>query len=153
MKRIEGNLNGAGLRIGIVVSRFHPTIASRLLEGTQSALIKAGVSNEAITVAFVPGTYEIPFLAKKLAQSKKVDAIIALGCVLRGETIHFDVICQATGHSLQRMALETGVPITSGIIMADEESQAMERSSDRQHRGVEAAHAAISLANASKTIL
>ena len=127
--------------LAIVVSDFNPEITSRLLEGA------LGVLKET-KVVHVPGLYEIPVAAKKLILTKKFDAIVALGCVIRGETIHFDVLCHTIAESLQKIALETGVPITSGIVMAESEKQALARcGGDVANRGSEAAHAAIEIVN------
>lgn len=126
-------------KFAIVVSDFNREITSRLLEGALTVLKEA-------TVVHVPGAFEIPLVAKRLALTKKYDAIVALGCVIRGDTIHFDVICHTTADSLQKISLETGVPITSGILMAENEEQAMARSGgDVANRGSEAAEAALQL--------
>lgn len=128
------------MKFAIVVSDFNPEITSRLLEGAKTVL------KEEVSVFHVPGTFEIPLVAKKLALSKKYDAIVALGCVIRGETIHFDLICRTTLDALQKIALETGVPITSGIVMAENEAQALARSGgDVANRGSEAAAAALQM--------
>lgn len=126
-------------KFAIVVSDFNSEITSRLLEGALSVLKEA-------KVVHVPGTYEIPLAVKKLALSKKYDAIIALGCVIRGETIHFEVICRTTADSLQKISLETGVPVTSGIVMAESLSQAQARCGGKvANRGSEAAQAALEM--------
>lgn len=134
------------MNIAIVVSDFNREITSRLLEGALTTLKEAGVSRENVLVAHVPGTFEIPLVAKRLALSKKYDAIIALGCVIRGETIHFDVICHSTADSLQKISVETEIPITLGIIMAENGGQALERSGGKvANRGSEAALAAVKM--------
>jgi len=139
------------MNFAIVVSDFNQEITSRLLEGAQATLHKAGVARENVTVTHVPGAFEIPFAAKKMALTKKISAIIALGCVIRGETIHFDVICNTTALSLQQISLETGVPITSGILMAENDEQALARSGGDiagdtvVNRGSEAASAALQM--------
>lgn len=128
-------------KFAIAVSDFNSEITSRLLEGALSVLKEA-------KVVHVPGTYEIPLAVKKLALSKKYDAIIALGCVIRGETIHFEVICRTTADSLQKISLETGVPVTSGIVMAESEEQAKARCGGKvANRGSEAAQAALEMLN------
>ena len=132
------------MRIAIVVSDFNSEITSSLLEGAVSTLVQGGVAKESIRTIHVPGAYEIPLIAKKMAETKKWDAIVALGCVIRGETVHFDRICEATLNSLQRISLATGVPITSGILMTENWEQALARAdAKRKHRGVEAARAAL----------
>ncbi len=132
--------NKEGKRFAIVVSDFNPEITSRLLEGATAVLKEA-------KVVHVPGTFEIPLAAKKLAASGKYDAIVALGCVIRGETVHFDVICKTTAASLQQISLETGVPITSGILMTENEAQAVARAGGEINRGKEAAQAALEIVN------
>lgn len=139
------------IRIGIVASRFYEGIAEKLLQGARGALRKAGVSDGQIAVVVVPGTFEIPLAAKKLVSGKKVDAVVALGCVIRGETIHFEVICKTTLASLQRLSLETGIPVTSGILMVENEEQAYARAGgDAGNRGEEAALAALEMLKALK---
>ncbi|MBI4124742.1 MAG: 6,7-dimethyl-8-ribityllumazine synthase [Deltaproteobacteria bacterium] len=135
------------MRIAVVVSDFNAEITSGLLEGAVSTLVKGGVGRESIRTVHVPGAYEIPLAAKKLAEAGRWDAVVALGCVIRGETVHFYRICQATLDSLQKISLETGVPITSGILMCENWEQARVRSSTgNKHRGIEAAQAALQMA-------
>lgn len=140
------------MRLAIVVSDFNAEITSRLLEGALTVLQERGVRRGEVEVLRVPGTFEIPLAAKKLAQTKKWDAIVALGCVIRGETVHFDVICNTTASSLQSLSLETGVPILCGIVMAEDWEQALERSGGRvANRGKEAALAALQMTEVLKT--
>lgn len=135
------------MRIAIVISQFYPEISSALLEGAVATLQEGGVAKESIRTVAVPGTCEIPLVAKKLAESQKWDAIVTLGCVIRGETIHFERICATTLDSLQKISLATGVPITSGILMTENLEQARARSSTKEkHRGIEAAQAALQMA-------
>lgn len=135
------------MNIAIVVSQFNREITAGLLEGAVSELLKGGVARESIRTLHAPGAYEIPLIAKKLAETKQWDAIVALGCVIRGETVHFDRICETTLDSLQKISLETGVPITSGILMTENWEQARERSAGTEkHRGREAARAALQMA-------
>lgn len=139
------------MKFAIVVSDFNKEITSPLLEGAMATLKGVDGVSENIFVAHVPGTYEIPLVAKKLALTKKYDAIIALGCVIRGETIHFEIICRSTLDALQKISLETGIPITSGIVMAENENQAWERSGGPvANRGSEAARAALQMVEALK---
>lgn len=136
------------MKFAIVVSDFNPEITSRLLEGAVATLKK-----EEVTVVHVPGAFEIPLAAKRLAVSKKYEAIVALGCVIRGETVHFDILCNTTPASLQNISLETGVPITSGILMVENEKQALERSGGNvANRGSEAAEAALRMVETLKEI-
>ena len=134
------------MNFAIVVSDFNKEMTSRLLEGAMAVLKNA-------EVVHAPGVFEIPLLAKRLAQTKKYDAIVALGCVIRGDTIHFDVICNTTAASLQNISLKTEVPITSGILMVENEEQALARSGGNvANRGSEAAEAAVQMAKLFKDI-
>lgn len=144
----EGTVDGVrGLTFGIVVSRFNETITSALLEGAVSVLREGGTEDNAVTVLYVPGAYEIPLAAEKMASSGKYSAVIALGCVIRGETVHFDVICESVGKALLDVSLKHGIPVTSGIVMAENENQAMERAGGaKADRGSEAAQAALETA-------
>lgn len=135
------------MKFAIVISDFYPEIAARLLEGAAQTLQKEGVKPNQIAVVHCPGAFEIPLLVQKLAASQKYDSVIALGCVIKGETAHFDVLCQATANALQKIALATGVPVASGILMTKNMEQAMVRSEmEGDHRGSEAAQTAIRMA-------
>ena len=147
-KIFEGNQNVDGLRFALVVSQFNTEVTAGLLEGALVHLKKAGVSGEAITVAKVPGAYEIPLVVQQLARTKNFNAIIALGCVIRGDTIHFEMICESVFRSLQEIALATGIAVTSGLVMAEDLEQARARSGGNvANRGEEAAQAALQMAN------
>ncbi|MDO8526078.1 MAG: 6,7-dimethyl-8-ribityllumazine synthase [Deltaproteobacteria bacterium] len=147
MKTLEGKLDATGLRFAVVVSQFNRHITGKLLEGACVVLMKAGAREEDITVVKVPGAFEIPLAAKKLALSKKCDAILALGCLLRGGTQHFEQVCNGTTTALQQVMLETGIPISFGILMADAAEQAVERSGGKMgNRSEETARAAIEMA-------
>lgn len=153
MKIIEGNQNVEGLRFAVVVSQFNAEVTSGLLEGALLTLKKAGASDDRVTVAKVPGAYEIPLAVQQLARTKNFNAIVALGCVIRGDTIHFEMICETVSRSLQEIALATGVPVTSGIVMAQDLKQARARSGGEvANRGAEAAQAAIQMANVVKRV-
>lgn len=146
-------MSNAAFKFGIVVSRFHPDFSANLQEGALQTLLTAGVSKESVEIFHVPGTFEIPLAAQRLAVSKKFDAIVALGCVIRGETVHFDLICRTTVASLQKISLETGVPITSGIVMAEDPRQAHARCGGSVvNRGAEAAAAALEMAQFLKKV-
>ena len=152
-KHFEGKLLGEGLRFGLVVSRFNEFITKKLLEGAQDALLRHGVNQEDIEIAWVPGSYEIPLIAKKLAQTKKYDAVICLGAVIRGGTPHFEYIAAQVSRDISRVGLETGLPVIYGIITADTLEQAIERSGTKEgNRGFEAACYAIEMANLIKGI-
>jgi len=152
-KHFEGLLLGKGLRFGLVVSRFNEFITKKLLEGAQDALLRHGVNQADIEVAWVPGSFEIPLIARKLAQSKKYDAVICLGAVIRGGTPHFEYIAAEVSKGIARVSLETGLPVAYGVIIADTLEQAIERAGTKMgNKGFEAAENAIEMANLLKSI-
>jgi len=145
---IEGNLSGGGKRFGIVVSRFNEFINVKLLNGAIDALIRHGVEQDAITVAWTPGAFEIPLVAKTMAASGKYDAVIALGCVIRGATAHFDYVAGEAAKGVGQAAMQTGVPVIFGVLTTDTIEQAIERAGTKSgNKGAEAALAAIEMAN------
>jgi len=152
-KRFEGKLLGQGLRFGLVVSRFNELFTQKLLEGAQDALLRHGVNEEDIEVAWTPGSFEIPLIAQKLAQSKRYDAIICLAAVIRGGTPHWEYIAAEVTKGIARISLETGLPVINGIITTDTLEQAIERSGTKAgNKGFQAAVAAIEMANLVKAI-
>ncbi len=152
-KQFEGMLLGKGLRFGLVVSRFNEFITKKLLEGAQDALLRHGVNEVDIDVAWVPGSFEIPLVAKKLAQSQRYDGVICLGAVIRGGTPHFDYIAAEVSKGVAKVSLETGLPVIYGVITADTLEQAIERAGTKMgNRGFEAAEHAIEMANLIKSI-
>jgi len=152
-KHFEGLLLGKGLRFGLVVSRFNEFITKKLLEGAQDALLRHGVSEADIEIAWVPGSFEIPLIAKKLAQSKKYDAVICLGAVVRGGTPHFEYIATEVSKGIAKVSLETGLPVIYGVIIADTLEQAIERAGTKMgNKGFEAAENAIEMANLLKSL-
>ena len=152
-KRFEGMLLGKGLKFGLVVSRFNEFFSQKLLEGAQNALLRHGVSEEDIEVAWTPGSFEIPLIAQKLAQSKKYDAVICLGAVIRGGTPHFDYIAGEVTKGIAKVNLDTGVPVIYGVIATDTLEQAVERSGTKAgNKGFQAAESAIEMANLVKSI-
>ena len=153
MSKYEGLLVGKGLKFGIVVSRFNEFITTKLLEGAQDALLRHDVSQEDIDIAWVPGSFEIPLVARKLAQTSKYDAIICVGAVIRGGTPHFEYIAAEVTKGIAKVGLETGLPVTYGIITADTLEQAIERAGTKAgNRGFDAAVDAIEMANLLKNI-
>jgi len=147
MKIIEGKLQAQGLKFGIVVSRFNEFISSKLLEGALDALIRHGASEKDIEIARVPGSFEIPVVAKKMAKSKKFNAIICLGTLIRGATPHFDYIASEVSKGIALVSLETGVPVTFGIITSETIEQAIERAGSKSgNKGWDAAMVAIEMA-------
>lgn len=145
-KEYRGTTDAAsGLRIGIVVSRWNSEITESLLRGAQRALIAAGIADDSIMIVRVPGAWEIPLAARELAT--KVDAVVALGCVIKGETAHFEYVADAAMEGIRSVSLETGIPVTCGILAVYTEEQALERSrDDEENKGSEAALAAVEMA-------
>jgi 6,7-dimethyl-8-ribityllumazine synthase len=147
-KLFEGTLLGKGLKFGLVVSRFNEFITKKLLDGAQDALHRHGVNPADIDIAWVPGSFEIPLVARKLAQTNKYDAIICLGAVIRGATPHFEYIAAEVAKGIARVGLETGLPVTFGVITADTLEQAIERAGTKAgNKGFDAATDAIEMAN------
>ncbi len=152
-KHFEGVLLGKGLKFGLVVSRFNEFITKKLVEGAQDALLRHGVNQEDIEIAWVPGSFEIPLIAKKLAQTKRYDAVICLGAVVRGGTPHFEYIAAEVSKGIAKVSLETGLPIVYGVITADTLEQAIERAGTKMgNKGFDAAVNAIEMANLLKSI-
>jgi len=145
---IEGNFSAEGLKFAVVVSRFNDFIGSRLLDGAIDTLVRSGADDGDIDVVKVPGAFETPLLAKKLAEKNTYDAIVCLGCVVRGATPHFDYIASEVSKGIANTALETGCPIAFGIITADTLEQAIERAGTKAgNKGSDAALTAIEMAN------
>jgi len=144
----EGRTSGQGLSIAIVVSRFNELVTRALLSGAQEGLAGHGVDPEDVDVAWVPGSFELPLTARKLAESGRYQAIVCVGAVLRGETPHFDQVANQASSGIARVALDTGVPVIFGIITADTLEQALERAGGKMgNKGYDAAVAAIEMAN------
>ncbi|HDJ1234195.1 TPA: 6,7-dimethyl-8-ribityllumazine synthase [Staphylococcus aureus] len=149
----EGKLIGKDLKVAIVVSRFNDFITGRLLEGAKDTLIRHDVNEDNIDVAFVPGAFEIPLVAKKLASSGNYDAIITLGCVIRGATSHYDYVCNEVAKGVSKVNDQTNVPVIFGIITTESIEQAVERAGTKAgNKGAEAAVSAIEMANLLKSI-
>ena len=147
-KHYEGMLLGKGLKFGVVVSRFNEFITKKLLEGAQDALLRHGVNEGDIETAWVPGSFEIPLVAKKLAQTKKYHAVICLGAVIRGGTPHFEYIAAEVTKGIATVGLDSGLPVIYGIITADTLEQAIERAGTKEgNEGFKAAVKAIEMAN------
>lgn len=149
----EGKLTGEGLKIGIVVARFNEFITSKLLSGAEDVLKRHGVNESDVEVAWVPGAFEIPFAAKKLADTGKYDAILTLGTVIRGSTPHFDYVCNEAAKGVGSLALSTGIPVIFGVLTTNTIEQAIERAGTKAgNKGAETAIAAIEMANLSRAI-
>jgi len=152
-KAIAGKLNAAGLRFAIVVARFNEFITERLLRSAYDGLIRSGADEDAIAILRVPGSFEIPSAARTAAQTKKYDAIICLGCLLRGETAHYDVIVNEVARGIGQSAQETGVPHAFGVLTCDTLEQAIDRAGLKMgNKGFEAALAAVEMANLKKAV-
>ncbi|KYG91918.1 6,7-dimethyl-8-ribityllumazine synthase [[Bacillus] sp. KCTC 13219] len=151
VKTFEAQLVGTGLKIGIVVGRFNEFINDKLLAGAIDGLKRHGVEENAIDVAWVPGAFEVPFIAKKMAESQKYDAVIGLGTVIRGATTHYDYVCNESAKGIASVGLQTGVPTIFGIVTTETIEQAIERAGTKAgNKGYDAAVAAIEMANLSK---
>ena len=148
MKDIQGKLIGKGMKIGIVLARFNEFIGSKLLSGAEDALIRHGVDEDDIEVAWVPGAYEIPLVAKKLATSEKYDAVICLGAVIKGNTPHFDYVSAEISKGIAQVGLLSEVPVIFGVLTVDNIEQAIERAGTKAgNKGSEAANSAIEMVN------
>ena len=152
MEELVGETESKGLKIGIVVSRFNEMITEGLLTGALSTLKEAGIADEDITLVRVPGSFEIPLAAQRLAQTGILEAIVCLGAVIRGETPHFDYICLQVSNGVREVALKYDLPVTFGIITADTVEQAMNRAGEERNKGSEAATSAVEMANLLKQL-
>lgn len=153
MKDIQGALEGKGLKFSIVVSRFNDFITGKLLDGAVDALVRHGVADKDITVVRVPGAFEIPMAAKKLASVGKQDAIICLGTVIRGSTPHFDYVAAEVSKGIAHVSLDSGVPIAFGVLTTDSIEQAIERAGSKAgNKGWDSALAAIEMVQVLKQI-
>lgn len=148
----EGNLVGTGLKVGIVVGRFNEFITGKLLSGAKDALNRHGVNEADVDVAWVPGAFELPLIAQKMANSKKYDAVITLGTVIRGATPHFDYVCNEAAKGVSATSLNSGVPVIFGVLTTDSIEQAIERAGTKAgNKGWDAANSAIEMANLCKS--
>jgi 6,7-dimethyl-8-ribityllumazine synthase len=153
LRALEGGLNAAGRRFAIVVSRFNAFITERLLQSANDGLLRSGARKKDIEIVRVPGSFEIPSAARTLAETKKYDAIICLGCLLRGDTAHYDVIVNEVTRGIGQSAQETGVPHAFGVLTCDTLEQAIDRAGLKMgNKGFEAALAAVEMANLKKAI-
>ena len=148
MKLYEGKLISKGIRVGIVAARFNEFIVSKLLSGCQDGLLRHGVKDEDIAVAWVPGAFEIPLAAQAMAKSGNYDAVIALGAVIRGSTSHYDYVCAEVSKGVANVSLNTGVPVLFGVLTTDTIEQAIERAGTKAgNKGAECAQGAIEMVN------
>lgn len=145
---LEGKLSAQGLKFAIIVSRFNSLVTQRLLDGAMDALRRHGADENSITIAWTPGSFELPLVAKKLAQTGKYDAVICLGCIISGDTPHFEYVASETAKGIAQVMLETGVPTVFGVVTADTLEQALERAGAKAgNRGFDAAMTAMEIAN------
>lgn len=150
---IEGQLSAAGLRLAIVAARFNSFIVQHLLEGAIDTIVRHGGNKNDLTLVHVPGSFELPLTCKKLAESGKFDAVIALGAVIRGATTHYDLVCSEAAKGIASASLATSTPISFGVITTDTIEQAIERAGTKAgNKGVDAAMAAIEMAQVLKQI-
>jgi len=144
VREIERNLNGAGMQIGIVLSRFNSNIGDGLLSACKSELLKLGVESDAITIATVPGALETPLVLQHMALSEKYDALIALGAIIRGETYHFEVVANESARGISEVQLNTGIPVANAVLTTEDDDQAIAR---MHIKGAEAAQVAVEMFN------
>lgn len=153
MKVLEGNYCGQGLKIGIVASRFNEFIVSKLVSGANDCLRRHGVAEDDIECAWVPGAFEIPLIAKKMAECGKYDAVICLGAVIRGATSHYDYVCAETSKGIAMASMNSGVPVLFGVVTTDTIEQAIERAGTKAgNKGYDCAMSAIEMVNLSRNI-
>lgn len=148
MTSYSGNLNGTGLRVALVCGRFNDLITTRLLEGARDGLVRHGVDEASISVAWAPGAFELPLVAQRFAISGEIDAVICLGAVIRGATAHFDFVAGECASGIQRVQLDTGVPVVFAVLTTETIEQAIERAGTKAgNKGFEAAQTAIEMAD------
>jgi len=148
MEKFEGKLNATGRKFALVASRFNSLITRQLIAGAEDCLVRHGASEDAVTLVWVPGSFEMPLAARKLAESGKFDALICLGAVIRGQTPHFDYVAAEAAKGIAQVALSTGVPVSFGVLTTDNVEQALDRAGMKMgNKGADAAAAAIEMAD------
>lgn len=153
MRTLEGNVVASGLKVAIVAARFNEFIVSKLIGGAKDALVRHGMEEDDITLAWVPGAFEIPLVAKQLAKSGKYDAVVCLGAVIKGATSHYDYVCAEVSKGIASVSLETDVPVAFGVVTTDNIEQAIERAGTKAgNKGYDAACTAIEMANLMKNL-
>ena len=153
MKTVEGMMTGKGMKVGIVASRFNEFITTKLIGGAEDVLLRHEVAPEDITLAWVPGAFEIPVIAKKMAESRKYDAIICLGAVIRGNTSHYDYVCNEASKGISQVSMQTGVPVLFGVLTTENIEQAIERAGTKAgNKGADCANGAIEMVNLMRTL-
>ncbi len=149
MREIKKNLDGSGMQVGVVLSRFNSNIGDGLLEACKNELLKLGVASDAITIATVPGALETPLILQHMALSEKYDALIALGAIIRGETYHFEVVANESARGISEVQLNTGVPVANAVLTTEDDNQAIAR---MHIKGAEAAQVAVEMFNLVKAL-
>ena len=153
MKTLEGNVIGKGLKVGIVAARFNEFIVNKLIGGAEDALVRHGVDTKDVELAYVPGAFEIPLIASKMAKSGKYDAVICLGAVIRGATSHYDYVCAEVSKGIANVSLNTDIPVMFGVLTTDTIEQAIERAGTKAgNKGFECAEGAIEMVNLSREL-
>lgn len=153
MKVLEGNVVAQGIKVGIVAARFNEFIVSKLIGGAQDALVRHGVSDDDITLAWVPGAFEIPVIAQKMAESGKYDAIVCVGAVIKGSTSHYDYVCAEVSKGIANVSLNSDIPVMFGVLTTDTIEQAIERAGTKAgNKGFECAEGAIEMVNLSREL-
>ena len=153
MRTLEGNVVASGLKVAIVAARFNEFIVSKLIGGAKDALVRHGMKEDDITLAWVPGAFEIPLIANQLAKSGKYDAIVCVGAVIKGATSHYDYVCAEVSKGIASVSLETNVPVAFGVVTTDNIEQAIERAGTKAgNKGYDAACTAIEMANLMKSL-
>lgn len=153
MKTLEGNVIGNGIRIGMVAARFNEFIVSKLISGAEDAFVRHGVNSDDVDLAWVPGAFEIPVVAQKMAQSGKYDAVLCLGAVIKGSTSHYDYVCAEVSKGVAAVSLSTGLPVLFGVLTTDNIEQAIERAGTKAgNKGYDTACAAIEMVNLMKNL-
>ena len=153
MKKIEGMIVANGAKIGIVAARFNEFIVSKLVSGAEDALLRHSVNPDDISVAWVPGAFEIPLTAQKMAQSGKYDAVICVGAVIRGDTSHYDLVCNESAKGIAQVELATGIPVLFGVITTENIEQAIARAGSKAgNKGYDCALSAIEMVNLMKQL-
>lgn len=153
MNLLEGKVVAEGLKVGIVAARFNEFIVSKLVGGAQDALVRHNVNDDDIDIAWVPGAYEIPLIAKKMALSGKYDMVLCLGAVIRGSTSHYDLVCSECAKGIAQVGLESGIPVLFGVVTTDTIEQAIERAGTKAgNKGYDVACSGIEMANLLKKL-
>jgi 6,7-dimethyl-8-ribityllumazine synthase len=153
MRTLEGNVIGNGLKIGIVAARFNEFIVSKLISGAEDALVRHGVNTDDVDLAWVPGAFEIPVIAQKMAESGKYDAILCLGAVIKGSTSHYDYVCAEVSKGVAQVGLNTKVPTLFGVLTTDNIEQAIERAGTKAgNKGYDVGCSAIEMVNLMKAM-